>query len=106
MNIKSLFFKKKKEVELPTAYPTKPNTYTMGYDIITTDGTIHKKYFDKVPEDKRESVRNAIDADVKKMETALNIAAAKKKEFVNLGGCIFRMKDFSKISVFDTIDIK
>jgi hypothetical protein len=105
MNIKSLFSKKKEEVkvELPTFYP---KTYTMGYEIHTTDGTIHKKFFDTVPENQREVVRNTIDADVKKMETALNIAAAKKKEFVNLGGCVFRVKDFSKISVFDTIDIK
>jgi hypothetical protein len=104
MNIKSLFSKKKKEVELPVAHLPKPKTYTMGYEIHTTDGTIHKKFFDTVPEDQRESVRNAIDADVKKMETALNIAATKKKEFVNLGGCVFRMKDFSKISIFDTAE--
>jgi TRAP-type mannitol/chloroaromatic compound transport system substrate-binding protein len=104
MNIKSLFSKKKEEVkvELPTFYP---KTYTMGYEIHTTDGTIHKKYFDTVPEDQRQAVRNAIDADVKEMENALNTAASKKKEFVNLGGCVFRMKDFSKISIFDTVDI-
>jgi hypothetical protein len=104
MNIRALFSKKKNEVkvEVPTVYP---KTYTMGYDIITTDGTIHKKFFDKVPEDQREAVRNAIDADVKEMENALNIAAAKKKDFVNLGGCVFRIKDFSKISIFDTVDI-
>jgi TRAP-type mannitol/chloroaromatic compound transport system substrate-binding protein len=104
MNIKSLFSRKKEEVkvELPTFYP---KTYTMGYEIHTTDGTIHKKYFDTVPEDQRQAVRNAIDADVKEMENALNTAASKKKEFVNLGGCVFRMKDFSKISIFDTVDI-
>jgi len=104
MNIKYLFSDKKSEEKQPT--PPTPPTYTMGYEIYTTDGTIHRRFFDKVPEDQRDTVRNSIEADVKKMETALNTAASKKKEFVNLGGCVFRMKDFSKISIFDTLDIK